>query len=234
MTNLFHFSRRVSGVLPLIAVYLLIGAGPLFAWSARDYPKYNHKTYTSYAPFNERIDFNNINFALLNAAVLYETNRQRASKGKVPLQHSVAMEKAATGHSRDMARLNFFSHDSPVPGKATMVDRMAKFGVTRGFRAENIASTFGIEYQAGKPVFSPEQNGGFFSYKFKGDPIPAHTYSGLARSVVGQWMKSPGHRRNILKDEFRFLGVGTAYFEKREFFNMAHFNFTQNFGSEDA
>ena len=32
----------------------------------------------------------------------------------------------------------------------------------------------------------------------------------LAKNLVDGWMKSPGHRRNILHSGFRYLGVGIA------------------------
>ncbi len=213
---------------------LLVLAGPALAWSRADYAKYSHKNYTAYAAFRGRIDFNAVDYDLLAAAIFFETNRQRVDQGLPAFKPSAALERAATGHSRDMATRNFFSHDSPVRGRETMSKRLALEGVTTGMRGENIASTFGIEYEPGKPVYNPEQNGGFFSYAFKGDPILPHTYSGMAEFVVDQWMNSPGHRSNILNKGFVYLGAGAAYFEKKEFYNMPHFMFTQNFGSEDA
>lgn len=215
-----------------IVAGLVLAAGSLEAWSDRDYARFNYRNYTRYAAFNKRIDFDNVDYPLLHAAILFETNRQRASQGLPPFQHAPALERSAANHSNDMARLNFFSHNSPVKGRRSMADRMAEEGVTGGFRGENIASTFGIEYEAGKPVYNPQQNGGYFSYSFKGEPIAAHTYSGMARAVVEQWMNSPGHRANILNTDFKYLGNGAAYYEKKSFYNMPHFMFTQNFGSQ--
>ena len=45
----------------------------------------------------------------------------------------------------------------------------------------------------------------------------------LAKNLVDGWMKSPGHRRNILNPGFRYLGVGVAR-------SGDHIYATQNFG----
>lgn len=34
--------------------------------------------------------------------------------------------------------------------------------------------------------------------------------TGLAKRLVGMWMRSPGHRRNILHEKYNYLGVGVA------------------------
>ncbi|NIP94792.1 MAG: CAP domain-containing protein, partial [Akkermansiaceae bacterium] len=44
--------------------------------------------------------------------------------------------EASRGHSEDMSKLGFFSHTSPVPGKATPSDRARRAGTSGG--AENI------------------------------------------------------------------------------------------------
>ena len=37
-----------------------------------------------------------------------------------------------------------------------------------------------------------------------------YNYTGSAAYALGQWMNSPGHRANILKQEYRLIGVGHA------------------------
>lgn len=202
-----------------------------FTWSAKDYEKYTYKTFTGIARANSRIDFENIDYPLLHAAIFYETNRQRALHGKKVFAHSPALEKAAKGHSDDMVKRNFFNHTSPVKGKETMTKRLALVGISEGYRGENIAYSFGIEYKAGKGVFSPEQNGGYFSYTYKGDPIKNHTYIGFAKEILAQWMSSPGHRANILNSTFTYLGTGASHYRDTGFYGMDNFKCTQNFGS---
>lgn len=172
-----------------------------------------------------------IDYPLLQAAIFYETNRERIKFNLSPFSHSPALEKAAAEHSWSMVRLNFFSHSSPVQGKRTLQDRLNGVGVVNSSSAENIADVFGIEYISGKAVYSPEQNKGYFSYTLKGRPIENHTYVGLARNALEGWMNSPGHRKNILNPRYAFLGVGAAHYKNPRFFNIDNFKLTQNFSS---
>jgi len=215
----------------LLVTIMLLLHGPLFAWTDSDYEKHTFTSFFKLEEVNARIDFDKIDYPLLSAAVFYETNRMRKKHRMSEFAHSPALERAALGHSMDMAKRKFFSHNSPVRGKETMQKRLALEGIDTGYRGENIATSFGIEYEAGKSVFGPDQNGGYFSYSHKGDRIENHTYAGLARAVVEQWMNSPGHRANILNPKFTFHGAGGYHFKKREFFNMDNFQFTQNFAS---
>jgi uncharacterized protein YkwD len=50
---------------------------------------------------------------------------------------------AAHGHCEDMARIGFFAHDSPVPGKASPVDRIRLTGMKPLGASENIAQASG-------------------------------------------------------------------------------------------
>ncbi|MBF2052485.1 MAG: hypothetical protein IGS03_03360 [Candidatus Sericytochromatia bacterium] len=99
--------------------------------------------------------------------------------------------------------------------------------------AENTAQFSGLDYTSGKPVYSPQVNGGYFSYTHKGPPLPYRTYASAAQHVVEQWMNSPGHQRNILNPNLKYLGAGLSAFEKKSFYNMLYFNATQNFSGAD-
>ena len=207
----------------------LDGAGS--SWKDEFYDRYTCETFAGYAPAQKRIDMNAIDYPLLHAAIFYETGRQRALNGLQPFKHSPALESAAKGHSDDMVRLNFFSHHSPVMGKGSLAQRLALVGVSNASSAENISYNFGIEYESGRGVFSPEQNGGYFSYEYRGKPIESHTYLGLARAALRGWMNSPGHRKNILNPVYVYLGVGAAHYTNLAFYNMDNFKLTQNFSS---
>ena len=91
-----------------------------------------------------------------------------------------ALQRAARAHSRDMIRRDYFSHDTK--GRYTFGRRLRRFGYTpKGYRY--YAAGENIAYGSGS----------------KGTP----------RSIMNAWMKSPGHRRNILNGKFRGIGVGT-------------------------
>ena len=113
-------------------------------------------------------------------SVLCLLNRERTRRGLSRLRGNDRLERAATSHSRDMVRRDFFDHVSP--GGTSPAARVRQTGYLSGARGwmvgENIAwGTF--EYAA-------------------------------AAHVVDVWMHSPGHRANILRDQYRDIGIGIA------------------------
>lgn len=91
-----------------------------------------------------------------------------------------ALQKAARAHSKDMIRRDYFSHDTK--GRYTFDRRLKKFGYTpKGYRYYTTGEN--IAYGSGSYA-SP-------------------------RSRMDAWMKSRGHRQNILNRKFREIGVGT-------------------------
>jgi uncharacterized protein YkwD len=210
--------------------YSLAGA----AWKDADYGKYDYKTFEASKIANSRIDMKNIDYGLLNAAIFFETNRQRDLQERELLKHLPALEKVAAGYSAMMVERRFLSHVSPDEKTRLVEDRIAAGGIRLGnnLRGENISDMFGIEYQAGRPVCPPEANRGYFSYEPGGEPIKAHTYLGLAKLAVDEWMRSPGHRKNILQKGFKYLGVGSAHYKDAKFYNIDRFKFTQDFVGE--
>lgn len=196
-----------SRIRPLVAVPLVIVIFILFLsdtlgtaksfkpWNG--YASYNVESFKAHAPANKQIDFNNIDYGLLQAAVFYETNQMRQIRGKSPLLHSDGLERSAMMHAMDMAERDFFSHDNPYDAKkARFTDRTAMFSAKGA--AENIATTFGIQYKAGTSVSSISS-------------IPPHTYNSFAVALVDGWMNSSGHKANILDERnsgYKYLGCG--------------------------
>lgn len=66
-----------------------------------------------------------------------EANRVRMLLGIGALAIDPKLCEAARDHASDMARLNFVSHESPVPGKRLPWDRAARFGTT--CQSENVS-----------------------------------------------------------------------------------------------
>ncbi len=201
------------------------------AWTTEDYRNYNFQSFEKLPAANQRIDMDNVDYPLLHAAIFYESNRQRQQHDVSRFSHSPALERAAKGHSDDMTAYDFFNHQSPVEGRETMARRLELAGASGGASAENIAISFGIEYEAKQPVATPEQNGGYFSYQIRGEPIENHTYLGLAKVVVKQWMESEGHRRNLLNPDYASMGAGTSHYNDENFHGIDKFKSTQNFSS---
>ena len=153
-------------------------------WSDNMYSAYTYQTYTSYSKFNEDITATDYDADLMEAAIFYETNRQRALYGLPFLTYDYNLCVSAHNHSVDMVNSNFFSHESVVKGKRTMRDRLQQVGYANCACAENIA------YCAIR-----------------------ESYAATARYLVEEmWMNSPGHRANILNRDYTHLGCGVAFY----------------------
>jgi uncharacterized protein YkwD len=203
------------------------------SWEEVFYERYDAEAFSAFAPAARTIDMTRIDYPPLNAAVFYETSRARQAHGRPPFTHAKALEKAAFAHSRAMVEGGFFSHTNPRDAaRRTLSLRLALVGVTRGTRAENIAVEFGIRYAGGTPLYPPEEEGESFRDARTGQVVPNHTYLSFARAVVGGWMRSPGHRSNILEPVFRYLGCGAYHYEDGSFHGMHRFKVTQNFASD--
>jgi uncharacterized protein YkwD len=114
-------------------------------------------------------------------ATLCALNRERAHHGLRRLSLDKRLSRAARRHARDMARRNYFSHDTL--GGGSFVDRIRAEGYLKGARSwvvgENLA------------------------WGSRGFSRP--------RVIMRMWMNSAGHRANILNASFREIGIGVAY-----------------------
>lgn len=116
----------------------------------------------------------------LERTTLCLVNLERRGRGLRRLRGNGRLDRAAVGHSRDMVRRDFFDHVSP--GGASMADRIRKAGYLR--RARSYAVAENIAWGTGS-LATPLR-------------------------IVRSWMRSPGHRANILNRGFEEMGVGVA------------------------
>ena len=201
-------------------------------WRVEDYERYSLEEFLELPALQETIDPEAVDYPLLHAAIFYLTNAERVSRQISPLLHHPALELAAQQHSQAMYERRFFSHNSPVPGHRRPRDRATSAGfVGRGF-GENIARSHALQTIRGRGMHTPDQNGGYFSYTLRGDPIPHHTYLSQAQAFVAQWMGSTGHRQNILRSTYTHLGVGAHFFLYSGFHGIDSFYSTQKFAIE--
>lgn len=132
-----------------------------------------------------------------------QVNAARAERGLQSLAYDTDLVEIARYHSEDMAENDYFAHESPSgEGRS---DRYERFGYdcrtpAGGNRyytgAENIAYTYYKERISGGIYHdSPED---------------------VAEGVVKQWLDSPGHRQNILTEEWRNEGIGVYVKEVSE------------------
>jgi uncharacterized protein YkwD len=103
------------------------------------------------------------------------TNQARRQSGLAPLAWAPDLCRMARAHSENMARLSFFSHETP-----------------EGMRLRDRARAAGILH-----------------FKLLGENIAYNQgYEDPGAFAVGRWMISPGHRANILSDEFEASAIG--------------------------
>jgi uncharacterized protein YkwD len=123
----------------------------------------------------------NVSHRVVVRATLCLLNNARARHGLRRLRLQRRLGRAARSHSADMARRGYFSHDS-LSG-ASFLDRIRRSGYLRRARSWMVGEN--IAWGTGT-LSTP-------------------------RSIVRAWMRSPGHRANILNGRFREIGVGITY-----------------------
>lgn len=103
-------------------------------------------------------------------------NEERRKRGMSILTIDPALADVARGHSREMAQKKYFAHESPTKTRRSALDRYRlKFKRAPRLVAENI-------------------------YMLRGPKFYALNERDFRRAHEG-WMKSPGHRANILRKE---------------------------------
>jgi len=142
------------------------------------------------------------NSARIEAATLCLVNVQRARHGERALRPNADLARSAAAHSEDMVARNYFDHTSP--GGETVLDRIK-------------ASTY-LPPRAGYTL---------------GENIALGTMQlATPAAIVESWMKSPGHRANILDAEFRDSGLGVvARAPERYGRGQRGATYTQQFGA---
>ncbi len=106
-------------------------------------------------------------------------NQQRAANGDLPpLKRVAALDKAARYHAADLGFDNYFAHDTYDRSGGSLV---------------RVCGTF-------------ERIRQWYDWSAAGENIGAGYRT--PEDVMAGWMRSDGHRRNILNPNFREIGVG--------------------------
>jgi uncharacterized protein YkwD len=121
------------------------------------------------------------NLAKINTATLCLVNHERVRRHLPPLRRSTALSQAATRFAKRLVTDCFFDHTTP--DGATMLDRFKATSYLKG-RLRRWVVGENIAYGTGH-VSTPG-------------------------AIVKAWMKSPGHRVNILRRSYHDLGVGVS------------------------
>ena len=168
------------------------------------------------------------NNTLFNQAVLHYINIERCKAGRQPFRSDSRLVGMAAGHSSGMASTRTFSHRIPRSGYETMVKRLNRAGVDFNAAAENIARNY-VYVLSNRPISTKTGGQCKFFYSGSGQPVPKHSYQSLAYEVVTQWMRSAGHRKNIL--DRRFTRTGSAFGVNAQGSACGEVYLTQNFAN---
>ncbi|MGE5342301.1 MAG: CAP domain-containing protein [Candidatus Omnitrophota bacterium] len=117
----------------------------------------------------------------LEKQILDATNQERTKHGLNPLSDEPGLANTARFHSEDMAKRHYFNHIDP--------DKKDPF-----YRIARIHRRF--IGTGGENILMITKN--------------SPDASVLAKQIVDNWMTSPGHRENILNNNYTVLGVGCA------------------------
>lgn len=173
-------------------------------WTSAHYSRFDSESFLALDVIQEQINATDFDVELLAATLFFLTNQERKRLNLALFEFSDPLFEAALGHSQDMSRMHFYSHESVHPTKKTMSMRLALVGIDRGYRAENIYDFF------------------------QKDP----TYYSLSKGLVQGWMDSPGHRSNILHAKMRYLGCGAFPYRNPGWEDYFWVKATQNFCSD--
>ena len=150
-----------------------------------------------------------INQAVFSDALNRAANYVRCKAGAKTMDTAKPLTNLAAEHSTWMARSRKLSHTSAVPGKQRFATRMRSSGIKFKTAAENIAAFDRFQFPSGEFKI---RNAGACKFAYQdGRAIPAHSYASLAQTVVAGWMKSSGHKRNLMNRRISLSGGGVAF-----------------------
>ena len=225
-------ARTISGLLSNNTNLRNVGQNSMNfkANSKNYYSDYKINTFLTLTNLQLKISMTFVDTDLLDAAVFWFTNVERKKHSLKQFHFHDRLRQAATLHSNQMKRFNFFAHENPFNTKyKTLTDRIdaMKDNNFQGFMSwgENIA-----DYPAIKTNASYKIGIGNWQWNIgttSNAKIIPYAYYEYVKIVVKGWMDSTGHRRNILNPDFEYLGCGCDMYENK---GVLYFKLTQNFG----
>jgi uncharacterized protein YkwD len=138
----------------------------------------------------------------LEQRVLELINAERAKQNLRPLELDLKLAEIARAHSRDMVKQGYFNHITPEGRGPAERSRAAGYECRKrsgDFTGQQLAENLFQNNLYDRVVY---QNGARF-YEWK-------SAEEIAKSSVKGWMKSPGHRGNILNPGYDKTGIGVA------------------------
>jgi uncharacterized protein YkwD len=129
-------------------------------------------------------------------------NKERKTRNLGALQFEDKLSSVARAHSSDMARRNFFSHVNPDGRNPTERGERAGYTCRKDF-GNHFTQGLAENLYQGNLYSSIRTRGTQKTYAW-------NTMDDIAAQAVSGWMKSPGHRKNILQKTYDKAGIGIA------------------------
>ena len=148
---------------------------------------------------NDKINPNNFNSELLSQLITNKINGTRDSLGIQTLTEAEPLNKAAEHHAEYLKNTGKLSHKEKNRKYSSPAKRVKQFGGEFKAVAENVAFV-----SAGPTKITGNKKE--FTY---------NTYNEVAKTFVRNWIKSPGHYKNISDPEMNKTGVAVSYDPKK-------------------
>lgn len=150
-----------------------------------------------------------LNQITVNHWILFYTNVERMQEGLWPLAYDPILEKAVNYIANYCAKeLNNSPHDIREPGMQSMSDRIKHFGGIYSMAGENLTVSFRSNSESIHFYEKSDDKGGYRDF---GDhTIYWRNERQLAHAMVDSWMRSSGHRANIMTSGYTAMGAGAA------------------------
>lgn len=145
--------------------------------------------------------------SLLQEALFHATNSVRQKNKRNQLDYQQPLEEAAATHSIAMAKRFKLDHKEKDKLRKDPSLRVQQAGGVFELVGENILYLPLPNFGNDQPRYVVEE-GTVLSPN--GLPIPLHTYRSWAELALEEWMKSPGHKQNILEVAYLYLGTGVS------------------------
>lgn len=199
LTDLFRIIKRPA----FLTVYLIICLSAILSFSLM-----SGRSGNAAEAFAKKPDAAKpaIRLEALEKRIHELVNKERKKRGLNSLGWSSELSRIARLHSRDMASKNYFSHYD-------LEGRNFEHRYTRWGFACRIPMGKGRYTLGGENLFQNNLYDSVTYIRNLGATRTVYDWNSLeqiARSTVSGWMKSPGHRKNILQPFWKTEGIGIA------------------------
>jgi uncharacterized protein YkwD len=143
-----------------------------------------------------KINPDSLNFDFLESLIKTKIDSVRLVNNKKALADNDTLKKAASDQINYVKAKKQLTHlQSENPEKKFISDRLKYYGIVNTYTGENLVMTY---------IFTKISNR-------KGGTYINITYKDLADDIINLWVKSKGHFKNIINEEYTMTAVAVSY-----------------------